>query len=84
VLFSSSLLFLAIMLLYQLILLALVAIGLADKCASTASNDPGCTLTYTATQPTQVGPFSTVYEAIVTTFLFVSCPAQVMPLPRQC
>jgi hypothetical protein len=62
------------MLLYTLGLLALAVFGLSDtvSLSSTDIDTLGCTLTFTATQPPQTGPTTTIYQAIMTTFLYVS------------
>ena len=62
------------MLLYTFVLLVLAAVGLADMVlSSSAAMDTGnCTLTYIATQPPQIGPTTTIWKAIMTTFLYVS------------
>ena len=52
--------------LYSVILLALAVFGLAD------TSSAQCILTYNATQPPQIGPVTTIYQAIMTTFLYVS------------
>lgn len=60
--------------LYTFVLLAMAAFGLSDlfDMPSAALSSPICTLTYTATQPPQIGPTSTIYKAIMTTFIYVS------------
>ena len=62
------------MLLYALVLLVLAALGLSDMVSLSSSDpdSPNCTLTFTATQPPQIGPTTTIYKAIMTTFLYVS------------
>ena len=62
------------MFLSAFILLALAVFSLADTITSSsdAPNPYFCTVTYNATQPDQKGPTSTVYRAIMTTYLFVS------------
>ena len=58
---------------YTLILLAIAVFGLSDTVSMSSATDASqCTVTYNATQPPQIGPVSTVYQDIMTIFLYVS------------
>ncbi|KAJ9615665.1 hypothetical protein H2200_001741 [Cladophialophora chaetospira] len=64
------------MLLPTLVLMFLAAFGLSDivPLSSSEVNSPSCTLTFTATQPPQIGPTTILYKTIMTTFLYaVDC-----------
>ncbi|KIX98708.1 uncharacterized protein Z520_05169 [Fonsecaea multimorphosa CBS 102226] len=66
------------MLLYAVVLLLMALPGLSNLIALSSSpsmsQSSNCTLTYIASQPPQMGPTSTVYQAIMTTFLYaVDC-----------
>jgi hypothetical protein len=66
--------------LHNLLLLAMAALGLStmapmSMCASETSSttgSPGCTVTYTPFMAPQIGPTTTIYAAIMTTYFYVS------------